>query len=542
MATIKCKMCGGTMEITNNSTVAVCEYCGTQQTIPRLSDERKANLYDRANHFRRNNEFDKAQGIYEQILNEDPNDAESYWSLVLCKYGIEYVEDPKTHKRVPTVNRTQFTSLFEDSNYKEAIRLSDADQKQIYEEEAKAIDDIQKGILQISRNEKPFDVFICYKETDENGKRTRDSVLAQEMYNELTEEGFKVFFSRITLQSKLGTAYEPYIFAALNSSKVMVVVGTKPEFFKSVWVKNEWSRFLDMIKRGEKKTLIPAYRGMDPYDLPEEFSFLQAQDMSKLGFMQDLIAGIKKILGGTQRTQEKNVPLADTYRAPVKEAVQNPLLTRAYLFLEDGDFNQAEKYVNKVLDMEPENPLAYLALVLIKKGLVRTEDLFEIPEDELMKDSDFKKAVRFSDDEFRREYVEKRKAKVGQIEADWAELKSGLQSQMDSDDIELVSLALKKLKEEDVVSRFSKLKDYSETVAKEETYYNARKTYCEKNYQYALSQFLSIEGWKDSEEWITQCRATIQEKESNRKRNWILFTFPVVFLIVVFFINRCSPW
>ena len=34
---------------------------------------------------------------------------------------------------------------------------------------------------------------------------------------------------------------------------------------------------------------------MDPYDLPDEFSHLQAQDMSKLGFMQDLIRGIKKL-------------------------------------------------------------------------------------------------------------------------------------------------------------------------------------------------------------------------------------------------------
>ena len=34
---------------------------------------------------------------------------------------------------------------------------------------------------------------------------------------------------------------------------------------------------------------------MDPYDLPDEFSHLQAQDMSKLGFMQDLIRGLKKL-------------------------------------------------------------------------------------------------------------------------------------------------------------------------------------------------------------------------------------------------------
>ena len=125
----------------------------------------------------------------------------------------------------------------------------------------------------------PFDVFICYKETDANGRRTPDSVLATDLYHQLTQEGFKVFFSRITLEDKLGTAYEPYIFAALNSAKVMVVLGTKPEYFNAVWVKNEWSRYLALIRGGAKKVLIPAYRDMDPYDLPEEFSHLQAQDM-----------------------------------------------------------------------------------------------------------------------------------------------------------------------------------------------------------------------------------------------------------------------
>ncbi len=58
----------------------------------------------------------------------------------------------------------------------------------------------------------------------------------------------------------------------------MVVIGTKPEYFNAVWVKNEWARFLAHIKNGADKILIPAYKDMDPYDLPEEFSNLQAQD------------------------------------------------------------------------------------------------------------------------------------------------------------------------------------------------------------------------------------------------------------------------
>ncbi len=129
MAIYKCKMCGGALEIHNKESVATCEYCGTQQTLPKLDDDRKTNLYDRANHFRRKNEFDKAMRIYEQILSEDSTDAEVYWSLVLCRYGIEYVEDPSSHKRVPTVNRTQYTSVYDDDNYKSALQNADSYQR-----------------------------------------------------------------------------------------------------------------------------------------------------------------------------------------------------------------------------------------------------------------------------------------------------------------------------------------------------------------------------------------------------------------------------
>ena len=297
MSIIKCKMCGGNLQIIPGAHTVTCEYCDTLQTLPHLTDERFERLYDRAGHFRRNHEFDKAMGIFEQILEENPTDAECYWSIILCRYGIEYVEDPQTHKRIPTVNRTQYTSIYDDENYKSALQYADFSQKILYEEEAKVINDIQKGILDISSKEEPFDVFICYKETDESGRRTHDSVYANEIYHELTREGFKVFYARITLEDKLGTSYEPYIFAALHSARVMVVLGTKPEYFNAVWVKNEWSRFLYQIKSGERKTLIPAYKDMDAYDLPEEFAHLQAQDMNKLGFVPDLIRGIRKILG-----------------------------------------------------------------------------------------------------------------------------------------------------------------------------------------------------------------------------------------------------
>ena len=292
----QCKCCGAGLEFEQGATVAKCEYCGVIQTLPRLDDDRRKGLYARANYFRQNGDFDKAMVIYEQILNEDSTDSEAYWSLVLCRYGVEYVEDPATHKRVPTVNRTQPTAVTSDNDYKMALNYADASQLEIYKSEAETIDKIQHDILEISRREKPFDVFISYKDSGSNGERTPDSVIAVDIYERLTQEGFKVFCSRITLEDKIGQKYEPYIFAALNSAPVMIALGTKPEYFNAVWVRNEWSRYLGMIKNGAKKTLIPAFKDMSPYDLPEEFAHLQAQDMSKIGFMQDLVRGVKKLI------------------------------------------------------------------------------------------------------------------------------------------------------------------------------------------------------------------------------------------------------
>ena len=391
MSVLKCKMCGGTLEISSDQTTAVCEYCGTQQTLPRLDSERLVNLYDRASHFRRNNEFDKAMSIYELILNEDGTDAEAYWSLVLCRYGIEYVEDPATHRRVPTVNRAQYTSVFDDDNYKSALKYADENQRVLYEAEAAEINRIQKGILEISKNEEPFDIFICYKETDAAGGRTEDSVLAYELYDKLTKEGFKVFFARVTLEDKLGEAYEPYIFAALNSAKVMIVVGTRAEYINAVWVKNEWSRYLTLVgESGGKKTLIPAYKGMDPYDLPEEFSHLQGQDMGKLGAMQDMVRGVKKIIGAdTVNSKAQGAANAGQSVAGVES-----LLRRAFMYLEDGNWSSANEYCERVLDIDPENAEAYLGKLMAETQCRKREKLINLKEP-FEGNINFKKIVRF---------------------------------------------------------------------------------------------------------------------------------------------------
>ncbi len=325
----KCKMCGGDIEPIENTNTGKCLYCKSVMTLPNLNDEKIVNLYNRANNLRLNNEFDKAYGVYETILEIDNKQVEAHWGLVITKYGVEYVDDPKTKKKIPTCHRTILDSIYDDVDYKYVLKESYGEALELYKKEANQINEIQKKILDISSKETPYDIFICYKETEDNGERTTDSVIAQEIYEKLVSLNYKVFFSRITLEDKLGEEFEPYIFSALNSAKVMLVVGTSLEHFEAVWVKNEWSRYLELMKKDRSKVLIPVYSKIDAYELPESFSMLQSQNYDKVGALQDLIHGIEKIIENKKHNQKEVINeemfqkfkqmLADEERAKLEE-------------------------------------------------------------------------------------------------------------------------------------------------------------------------------------------------------------------------------
>lgn len=360
MAVFQCKMCAGNLHINPNDRVCTCDYCGTEQTVARIDNDEKERQYLRASHHRLTNDFSAAMSIYEGILRDDPTDAESYWSLILCRYGIEYVEDSGPVKRKPTVRRTQFTSVFDDNDYKEAINYATDEQKILYEKEAKVIDGIQKRILEISSREKPFDVFICYKESDANGNRTKDSVIGMDLYNELNREGLKVFFSRVTLEDVKGEEYEPYIFAALNSAKIMLSIGTRTEYFNAPWVKNEWSRYQLLLNNREtSRYLIPVYN--DVKDLPSELSYFQGQDINKIGYLQDLVYQVKKII---EREKPQSVSKEKIILQQAGDV--NVLMKRAQMDLEDGEWEQADGFYEQVLNFDAENAEAYMGKLYAK--------------------------------------------------------------------------------------------------------------------------------------------------------------------------------
>ncbi len=360
MAVIRCKICGGDLNVVDGTTVAVCEYCGTRQTLPKINDEQRAAAFNRGDHFRKISEFDKALSVYERIIAEDDTDAEAHWCAALSRYGIEYVKDPASGKYIPTCHRASYTNFLDDVDYQAAVANADPVAREQYEQDGQIIAEVQRNIIETVNKEAPFDVFICYKESDDRGQRTLDSTLAQDIYYRLTDQGYRVFFSRITLEDKAGQQYEPYIFAALHSAKVMIVIGTRPEYMNAVWVKNEWSRYLALMKNDRSRLLIPCYRDMDPYDMPEQLSVLQSYDMSRIGFIQDLIRGISKVLEAEKPKEKETIVV----QASSGNTSLDAQIKRGNISLEDGDFKAADNSFDRALDMDPECAEAYLGKAL----------------------------------------------------------------------------------------------------------------------------------------------------------------------------------
>ena len=491
MAIIKCKMCGGDLNIAENNSVAVCEYCGTQQTVPSADNEKKLTLFGRANRLRMACEFDKAAGVYESIVVDFPEEAEAYWGLVLCKYGIEYVDDPATGKKIPTCHRSSFDSVMDDSNLEQALENADAIARRVYRDEAKAIEDLRKGIIEVSGKEEPYDIFICYKETDDNGDRTIDSVIAQEVYDALTEKGYRVFFSRITLEDKLGQEYEPYIFAALHSAKIMLAFGTDYEYYNAVWVKNEWSRFLQLIAAGEKKTLIPCFKNIDAYDMPKEFARLQAQDMGKVGAMQDLLRGIEKILPREKQVVKETVVV----QQPQNNATAS-LLKRAFMFLEDRDWESAEEYCEKVLDIDPECADAYLGKLMAELKLYERAELKNCAKP-FDGNSNYKKVIRFADDKLKNEingYIDYINARIAEQARKAAE-----QARIEEE----------KRKAEAEACREASYQQFAENARNAKDIDDLKKT---------VAMLRELGNYKDSQELIALCNKQIKEMEKEQAR------------------------
>lgn len=296
---IRCSSCGSSVVENVGEGIGKCQHCSSTMILPKQNEEIVA-LLNAAYVYRENFNYDLAIKSYQFVLDKDSNELSAYEGVLLSKYGIEYVRDSYSGKLIPTCHRAHFKSIYEDEYYKTLITLASDEQKKVIEEKVKEIDILQKAIERQLANEQEYDVFISYKATDKNGDKTEDSVIAREIYEELTKKNYRVFLAEKSLENRIGSEYEPIIFKALHTASAFILVGTSKENIESNWVRNEWSRFIDRIKNNDNLPsgcFIPVFKGMNPYDMPKiNNTYVQGVDASKLGYLVTISDGISKIL------------------------------------------------------------------------------------------------------------------------------------------------------------------------------------------------------------------------------------------------------
>lgn len=157
---LKCKFCGASLTTNENDNIIRCTECNKYNTLASSIDERKASLIDRANQLRQARKFDRAISVCQQLLSENEKDAEIYWLILLCKYGVNYVVDNVTGNRMPVIDTRDYKSIFSSDEFKRVLELADDSQKEIYNNEAQIIDDVATGKIKVALPEQPEPIKI----------------------------------------------------------------------------------------------------------------------------------------------------------------------------------------------------------------------------------------------------------------------------------------------------------------------------------------------------------------------------------------------
>ena len=305
MNSITCNNCGSTAGYVYRNGEEICRACNAPRSMgtPHANPTKEENYLLSAYQKLRLGEFREAESEFDDIIREFPQNPNGYWGRLMAKYNFKFEED--FDKRIiPTCYAENIESILAASDYKKALQYSEGQTKEYYKQQAMYIEHVRKEWLEKAKKEKPYDIFISYKESD-NGERTQDSEAALELYTHLLEQGYHVFYSRETLRGKTGEKYEPYIFNAIATAKVMIVYSSKPDYITSTWIKNEWTRYERRIQAGEKKpnSMLVVCDGFSPSELPSALSSMQCMNAEDKHFYGDLDQKIEEIIYGETRAE-----------------------------------------------------------------------------------------------------------------------------------------------------------------------------------------------------------------------------------------------
>ena len=151
-----------------------------------------------------------------------------------------------------------------------------------------------------------YEVFISYKCSDAQGKKTLDFAIAQELYRALNDMGYNTFFSSNTLEQIGSSRYKADIDSALDTAKVMIVVLSKAEHASSQWVYYEWDGFYSDYLSGvrEEANLYTLTINVDTHALPRTLRNVQNYDYQDNGVLH-ICECVKNVIPKRKQMKEE---------------------------------------------------------------------------------------------------------------------------------------------------------------------------------------------------------------------------------------------
>ncbi len=260
-----CQRCPSQEWLENNGQPAYCARCKHPFPKYTFSSEKERKLYTNANEKLNEKDYDSSLDMFQEYVSIYPNNPDGLLGLLLSQYKISYEPDTKSGTYIPRNHDIQLPPNFDKEKlFSDALtlykKLGDEQAYQHWISLGAKLNQTIKEYNTFVKDAKPCDIFISFKHTIEDPKNpgvyidSPDVRYAQGLYNHLLTQGYspeQVFFSKVDNLLYTGD-FEAKIYYKLKTAKQFILIGSSIESIESPWVKNEWARYLGMLKNGQK--------------------------------------------------------------------------------------------------------------------------------------------------------------------------------------------------------------------------------------------------------------------------------------------------
>lgn len=351
MEQLRCTYCGGLLQ--DRGDCYICESCRTairKSAMERLSDQDIFDL-NAARRLKDGFRFDEAQAAYDEVLRRNPACEEAAWGAFLSEYGIEYqIEGQK-----PTFHALSPVPVYKNRYYDKLSPEHQHEADEVIEFKRR---EVMRGVEKLDA----YDVFLSLKIDGESGAKTPEYEWAMQLYYDLREQGYKVFFSPQVLKTT-NSDWEPYIYRAIQTCRIMLVLTSSIENTNSPWVRNEWRRILSRIKNTPAGERTPVYRviASDMNCVPVALSGKQVLRHGDYHLRELIEGAVREACTSPEDTESATAGLIQVPQS-IRNIKNIPLLKE---LLRDAGFTNVREFPLHDMDRSDEYPWTDGALASI---------------------------------------------------------------------------------------------------------------------------------------------------------------------------------